>query len=409
MSQGHEIDYRALIDRSIKDFQPVKRLWPAGTRLAFWVLLETAILAIIAGFRGHDDLPGLIHNSGHVLATGLFIFASIPAAFLALRSAIPGREVAWSELLLLIAVVCATVAISFEPPASAIPFREFLHAGIISALQFFGLAALPWLALFWAVRRGVALQPAKTGALVGIAAFCFALATHGFISSGLPNPIIWQLPSGILITAVSALAGTVWLNWIDCWQQERGAAEARTIKWTSFNAGTVFPLAISASIAALILVLKSPGDNFAPIPDFDLVIENYEQSLTGFRPNVPSGSIETMLTAYVEHGMPAYMWDFGPEGFKLVGGRWEPLPDGTPVTYTWFRGAKGGVICMFRQTDGFNPPSATHEEHRHLLFYKYRGFSVCLLNVGGYGDFISVIAAPMPMEHFVRLVIAAAL
>ena len=116
-----------------------------------------------------------------------------------------------------------------------------------------------------------------------------------------------------------------------------------------------------------------------------------------------------MLTAYVEHGMPAYMWDFGGQGFKLAGGRFEHLSDGTPVTYTWFRGAQGGVMCMFKQTDRFNPPSADHEEHHHLLFYEYRGFSVCLINVGGYGSFIGVIVAKLPMKRFMPLVLAAAL
>jgi hypothetical protein len=160
---------------------------------------------------------------------------------------------------------------------------------------------------------------------------------------------------------------------------------------------------------ALVFALKGAREIFAQIPDFDLAINNYERSLAGFRPNVPSGSIETVLTAYVENGMPSYMWDFGREGFKLVGGRLERLSDGTPVTYTWFRGAKSGVMCMFRQTDGFNPPPVVHEEHHHLLFYEYRGFSVCLINVGGYGNFISVIVAAMPMEQFVPLVLASAL
>jgi negative regulator of sigma F NrsF-like protein len=408
MSPEDEIDYVALIDRSIKDFQPVKRLWPVGTRLTLWILLETAILALAAGFGGNDPAD-LTHDLGNLLAAGLLIFVSIVAAFLALRSAIPGREVTWSELLLLLAVLCLTFSINFEPLAGAIPSRESVRAGVVSTLQLLGLATPSWLALFWAVRRGVPLQPAKTGTLVGIAAFCFAIAANGFISSGLPRPTMWLKLSGTLVTVVSAGAGAVWLNWIDRWQQDRDAAEAETIKWTPFNAGTVFPTAIIASIVALIFILKVTSENFAPIPDFDLAIENYERSLGGFRPNVPSSSIETVLTAYIEHGMPAYMWDFSPQGFKLVGGRWEHLPDGTPVTYTWFRGTKRGVICMFRQSYGFNPPSTIHEQHHHLLFYRYRGFSVCLSNVGGYGNFIGVIAAPMPMTQFVRLVLAAAL
>jgi hypothetical protein len=49
------------------------------------------------------------------------------------------------------------------------------------------------------------------------------------------------------------------------------------------------------------------------------------------------------------------------------------------------------------------------EERRHLLFYRYRDFSFCLINVGGYGNFISVIAAPMPLKRFEHLVLAAIL
>jgi hypothetical protein len=175
------------------------------------------------------------------------------------------------------------------------------------------------------------------------------------------------------------------------------------------GARTVFPLALGGAVAALLLVLQGLTQQLARIPDFDLAIDSYEQAVMDFRPNVPSSSMETMLTAYVEHGMPAYMWDFGPEGFTLVGGRWTTLPGGTPVTYTWFRGAKGGVMCMFKQTEVFAPPARPRDEHRHLLFYQYRGFSLCLINVGGYGNFISVIAAPMPLQRFEGLVLAATL
>ena len=122
---------------------------------------------------------------------------------------------------------------------------------------------------------------------------------------------------------------------------------------------------------------------------------------------MPSASLETVLTAYVERGMSGYMWDFGREGFKFVGGRWQPLPDGTPTTYTFFGGRAGGVICMMRQIDAFNPPPGMRQKHHDLLFYRYRGFSICLINIGGYGTFISVIAAPIPIGEFVPMVLRA--
>ena len=406
MLPEHEIDYEALINRSIKDFQPVKRLWPAGVRLVCWILLETAILSLAVWLRGYDSLRTLFHNHGQLVAAGLCISASIVTAFMALKSAIPGRELSWPQLAITIVVVAA--AFGFE--LAGTPSNEIIEAAPPSILQLFGLAALPWLSLFLAVRRGVPLQPKVTGAAVGLAAFCFALALCQIISQPirLPNSAIVLVLSCAAFIVLSALAGWFWLNWIACWQQKYVAAEISTNKWAALNAGTVFPLALGASIVALLFVLN-PARHIARIPDFDLAIEGYERALVDFRPNIPSTSMETMLTAYVEHGMPAYMWDFGPEGFALVGGRWDPLPDGTPVTYTWFRGTKGGVMCMFRQTDAFNPPLLAHDEHHHLLFYRYRNFSLCLINVGGYGNFISVIAAPMPLKQFENLVLAATL
>jgi hypothetical protein len=411
MSQGHEIDFKALIDRSIKDFQPVKKLWPAGLRLVLWVLLDIGILALVAVFRGSDNLGHLIDTSRELLGIAALFLTSIAAASMALRSAIPSHEITRSELILLISVVVAAFVINVTPSSGILTLREFLGDGATSTVRLLDLAALPWLALFWAVRRGVPTQPMATGALVGIAAFCFALATQhlALASNELPNPIAWQAFSGVVIVTASAYAGSHLLNWIYRWQMDAGAAEAPMARQTWFSSGAAFPLAAALGIAALIVVLQGPREDFVGVPDFDLAIMHYQQSLTAFHPNVPSHSIEAVLNAYVDHGMPVYMWDFGPQGFKLVGGRWEPLPDGTPATYTWFRGAKGGVMCMIRQTEGFNPPPAQHEEHHHLLFYRYKGFSVCLINVGGYGNDISVIVSPMAMRQFKHLVTGAVL
>jgi hypothetical protein len=406
MSAGHQIDYEALIDQSIKDFQPVKRLWPVSARLICWILLEATILGLAIWVRGYHNLQALAHNPSHLVGVGLLTAVSIVTAFGALKSAIPGRELTWQQL----ATTIAIVAVAFGIELAVGPSHQTLQPAPASMRQLFGLAALPWLALFWAAHRGVPLQPEVTGGVVGLAAFCFALALCQILSPPiqLPTSAIVLVSLCATLVLLSAFAGHFSLNWIARWQHSNTAAEAPS-KWLQFGARTGFPLALSGAMAALFLVLQGLGQQFVRIPDFDLAIGGYEQALAGFRPNVPSTSMETMLTAYVEHGMPAYMWDFGPEGFALVGGRLGTLPGGTPVTYTWFRGAKGGVMCIFRQTDTFHPPSLTHDEHHHLLFYRYRDFSLCLINVGGYGNFISVIAAPMPLKNFEQLVLAATL
>jgi len=395
MSQRPEIDYEALVERSIKDFRPVKRLWPVGVRLAVWVMLEAGILALVSGWRG----LAVIHSVGSMAGIAAFLLEGVSAGNLALRSAIPGREAGWRYFLLLPPALFALSIAGIDGPATT-TLSPQVQVGSILAL-----GALPWVGLFWAVRRGVSTHPGRTGALVGLAAFCLGLANHHSILGTLQYSPRFELISGVIITAVSACAGALWLDRVRRWHKERLLTEVRNNVWGRYGARVAFPLAFGAAIAALLLVVVNVTQPIASIPDFDLAIEKYHQSLAGFKPNVPSGSVQAVLTAYIEHGMPSYMWDFGPEGFRLVGGRVERLPDGVPVTYTWFAGAKGGVMCMFRQTDGFAPPSAVHAEHNHLLFYRYRGFSICLTNVGGYGTFISVIAAPLPMPEFMHLVL----
>jgi Negative regulator of sigma F len=344
----HEIDYEALIDRTITDFRPVKRLWRICTRLFFWILMESAILAMTGAFLGYNFLSVGVDRASLLLGSGVSIVASVAAAVLALRAAIPGNEISLRELVALIALICLAVLIPSD-------HRSGLANQWNDATDLFGLAALPWFALFWAVRRGVPLQPVKTGAIVGLSAFSFALAILRLIhyQDGVPNQTIWLFACGFVLAAFSAVAGRLWLDWVDRWRRSSVADEARQ-SW--FASRVVLPAAVAASITGFTLVVWNTSTHAVVIPDFDLTIYSYQRSLTGFRPNVPSASIESVLADYVEHGMPAYMWDFGPEGFRLVGGRWQPLTDGTPVTYTWFHGRTGGVICMMRQTEAFNPP-----------------------------------------------------
>lgn len=400
MPELNEIDYRVLIERSIKDFRPVKRLWPVSSRLLFWIVLDVAILALTLsnGWRDAGSIAYL-HNYGFE-AAGFFL-VSIAAAWLALRSSIPGRETGTTELMLLIiGIIAATVIVEVEP-LSRVPLSL---AGLSSTLaRQLSFAALPWLALFWAARRAVPLRAGLTAGMIGIAASCSAIAADLF--AGPIYPIIWELGFGAIFTALSVVAGERWLNPERLWRKDSSQLSEDAAETSWLEARIIFPTAAALIAGLLLVVLRLGIGGNEPVHDFDLAIENYQQSLANFRPNVPSNSVGTVLTAYIERGMPSYMWDFGPQGFKLVGGRFERLPDGTPVTYTWFRGTSAGVMCMFKQVSGFQPPAADHLERDHMLFYRYRGYSVCLLNVGGYGDFVSVIVSPIPMKPFVHMVL----
>jgi hypothetical protein len=109
MSPRHDIDYDALIDRAIEHFEPVKRLWSLSTRLFFWILFEIALLTGTGAFLAYYHVLVRIDVVVLMLSLGFPILASIAAAFLALRGAIPGREVNWSELGLLAALVTSAI------------------------------------------------------------------------------------------------------------------------------------------------------------------------------------------------------------------------------------------------------------------------------------------------------------
>jgi hypothetical protein len=400
MSELDEINYRALIDRLIPDFPPVKRLWPVSIRLLLWVLLEAVILALSMLING--SLEALVAIDFHTCGFGAagFILVSIAAAWLALRNSIPGHESSAIELILLaFGVIAAALIVQFELSTSALPSSGDFLSTLGSLLAF---AALPWLALFWAARRAMPLRPRLTGGMIGVAASCFGISAE--LLSGPAYPITWGLLAVAILTLLSGMAGAVWL---DCQRLWRGLSIDQLDESAWPGARVIFPVMAALAAGLLLFVLKAGTGADGLVPDFDLAIENYHHSLTDFRPNVPSTSLQTVLTAYIEHGMPSYMWDFGPQGFKLQGGRFEHLADGTPVTYTWFRGPKAGVMCMLRQVSGFSAPGANHSEIHHLLFYRYRGYSVCLINVGGYGDFVSVIVSPIPMKPFMRAVFGA--
>jgi len=403
MSEFNEIDYGVLIDRLIQDFPPVKRLWPIRIRLSLWILLETAILALGVLLSASLDSVAVVHSGNYGLRVAGIIVVSIAAAWMALKNSIPGRESSTAELLLLVFGVLAAVwMVQSEPSAQFLP----LSGNFLCALgRHLTLAALPWLALFWAARRAMPLRPRLVGGLIGVAASCFAIVDELF--SAAVDPIAWELLAGAILTVLSVIAGAFWLDSERLWGIDRGLSADRPAESAWLDARAIFPVAAALAAGLLLFVLKAGTLADGLAPDFDLAIENYQQSLTDFRPNVPSTSLETVLTAYIEHGMPAYMWDFGPQGFKLQGGRFERLADGSPVTYTWFRGPKAGVMCMFRQVSGFAAPAANHSEAHHLLFYRYHGYSVCLINVGGYGDFVSVIVSPIQMRTFMRMVFGA--
>jgi hypothetical protein len=212
--QIDNVRYDALVERLFPNFQPAKPMWSVHIRLAIWLTLELGILLV--GLATHRaDLSQKLQSTQYLLELGIFIAMGIVAAVLALKTAIPGCEANRNELALLtIMALAAITLISCEPSSGTASLAQFIHAGIPCSLFTCMFAVLPWLGLFWAVRRGAPLALQTAGALIGVAAFAFAFAVVRLrcpIEDSL-HFLVWHMLPGFLGMLLSILAGMAWLR-----------------------------------------------------------------------------------------------------------------------------------------------------------------------------------------------------
>ena len=210
----HEERHRELVERIAVGLKPVRLPWPEGARLGFWLLLEGAMLAWVVAHTTNDFMLRLYWPS-YTLEIVIFAAAAVLAARLALRSAIPGRAVSPSEVVLVTILVAAgTALLAGFPVRTSYPLGEFIRQGVTCASITCLLAAPPWIALAWAVKRLAPMRGALSGALVGASALLFSFAIMR-IYCPLDEPlhlITWHLLPVLGVTALSGLIGVFWLR-----------------------------------------------------------------------------------------------------------------------------------------------------------------------------------------------------
>lgn len=206
---------RAVVDRLSMDFQPARRLWPVNARLALWIALELAILASVAFTYRRPDLFAKLHEFSYTAESVAFLLVGTLAGALALRNAIPGREVTKLEIVLLCGIgVVAGLSVLLEPVRENITLVGFILAGLPCLGCTVALAAVPWMALFWAVRRGIPMAVEVTGGLIGAASFSYAFAASrlGCPIDDLRHVVLWHVLPILLGVGLSTLAGIAWLR-----------------------------------------------------------------------------------------------------------------------------------------------------------------------------------------------------
>jgi hypothetical protein len=210
----HDHLHRALVDRIAGNLEPRRPLWPVRRRLALWLVLEMAVLlSTVAETR--DNWATRFASPAYTFEVVFFAAAGLILAAMALRSAIPGRESRPWQTALAMGLALAGIALLFATPISAsVSLSEFINVGLGCVVATCTKAALPLIALWWAVRRGAPGDGRAAGALVGAAAMLFSFAIMR-IDCPLDEPIhllTWHLGPVIAVTLLTALAGSFWLR-----------------------------------------------------------------------------------------------------------------------------------------------------------------------------------------------------
>jgi hypothetical protein len=199
----------SLIDRLVDDARPVRRLWSPAIRLAAWlgILLVVAAALAIAGVR--PDVAARLASPGFVAELACLGVATVAAAWIALRGAVPGLEGgpgrsaarrndrrgrgARSR------AIATRAATSFGLRRHRHPVRHPVRRARSRAVR----------ALLWAVRRGGCarrrLAPPASAAALG----AYALMRLRCSLDETLHVAIWHGAPGVLATIAAAAIGLV--------------------------------------------------------------------------------------------------------------------------------------------------------------------------------------------------------
>ena len=204
-----------MVDRIAAELRPVRRLWPIGVRLTLWTLLEVGVLLMLISHGYRTDLAEKLRDPWYLLGVGGFAGSGVFAAAFALRAAIPGRAPRRIEAFLLLFLAAASALLLFHEPAEEhIQLAKFISMGVPCATGIAIYAAIPWLALVWAVGRAAPLDAAAEGALAGAAALLvsFTLMRVSCPADDRLHLLVWHLLPALIGIAISASIGMVLLG-----------------------------------------------------------------------------------------------------------------------------------------------------------------------------------------------------
>lgn len=205
-----------LISRLAGEAHPVRRIRTPRTRFLLWLALQILVVAatgLALGLR--PDAVSKLREAAFAAEIALLVTIGVVNAALALLAAIPGREPAVAAALGSLAVVLGALGVAYASEvAMGDTVRQFVAMGWPCAARTVAVAAVPWVVLLIAVRRGAPLVPGLAGVLAGIASFCIAAAELRLTCSldARWHLLIWHLAPVAMGVSVSLAVGLYWLS-----------------------------------------------------------------------------------------------------------------------------------------------------------------------------------------------------
>jgi hypothetical protein len=207
--------HRVLVDRLVEDAAPVRRLWPVWARLLVWWVLVVITALVVRRFEvARADFADRLASVAYLAELLCLATAATVLAHRALVGAVPGRE-PWRGTGWLVAGLIA-VGLGLGSLAGArtdVAIGHFAEAGLRCAVEITLAAALPWVALLIATRRGAPMRVASVGATAGAASWLMAYVVMRIRcpAEDVLHMTTWHGLPVVVGTLASALLGVVLL------------------------------------------------------------------------------------------------------------------------------------------------------------------------------------------------------
>ena len=215
-------NHRGLVERLAADVRPVSRLRSPTARMLTWMAFPAALLTGAAVAHLRADLADRLRAPAFALELALLAAGAGVSTWLAFRAAAPDRRSAGGGFWLAVGlVVAAVVALLAEPGGSPPASGGFAAVGAGCLEKTVAMAALPWVLLVVALRRGAPVAPAIGGALAGAAAFLLANVVMRVVCpiDAHLHVLAWHLlPAGV----ASVLSGALGATWLGRWALSAG-------------------------------------------------------------------------------------------------------------------------------------------------------------------------------------------